>query len=46
MKEKKVYKSFQEMLRCIRGKVEEITPKEYIEQPEEKPKKKKKKEGD
>lgn len=43
---KKVYRSFEEMMAVIRGKVTEVTPKEYQE-PEKKPKKKaEKKEGE
>lgn len=39
----KVYKNFQEMFAHLRGKVEEIKPKEYVpkEEKEEKPKAKK-----
>lgn len=41
----KVYKNFNEMFAHIRGKVEEIKPKEYVpkEEKEEKPKKKSRK---
>lgn len=41
----KVYKNFEEMFAHLRGKVEEIKPKEYIpkEEKEEKPKKSRKK---
>lgn len=39
----KTYKNFQEMFAHLRGKVEEIKPKEYVpkEEKEEKPKAKK-----
>ncbi len=39
----KVYKNFEEMFAHLRGKVEEIKPKEYVpkEEKEEKPKAKK-----
>lgn len=44
----KVYKNFEEMFAHLRGKVEEIKPKEYVpkeekEEKEEKPKKKSRK---
>ena len=41
----KVYKNFNEMFAHLRGKVEEIKPKEYVpkEEKEEKPKKSRKK---
>ena len=41
----KVYKNFEEMFAHLRGKVEEIKPKEYVpkEEKEEKPKKSRKK---
>lgn len=41
----KTYKNFQEMFAHLRGKVEEIKPKEYVpkEEKEEKPKKSRKK---
>ena len=41
----KVYKNFNEMFAHLRGKVEEIKPKEYVpkEEKEEKPKKKSRK---
>lgn len=40
-----VYKNFEEMFAHLRGKVEEIKPKEYVpkEEKEEKPKKKSRK---
>ena len=39
----KVYKNFEEMFAHLRGKVEEIKPKEYVpkEEPKEEPKAKK-----
>lgn len=41
----KVYKNFNEMFAHLRGKVEEIKPKEYVpkEEKEEKPKRKSRK---
>lgn len=41
----KVYTSFEEMYAHLRGKAEVIEPKEYKEETEEKPKRRRKKEA-